>query len=211
MALNSNAIITLAEAKTQLKITSSSLDATIEAWVNEASDWIENFINNKVVEQSISNEYYDGDGTNILYTNYYPITQLSVESSPTDTQKLASLQYRVTPDSSFVDVETNINHIKLNDKNSYIELYDEVFDIGWNNIKVSYKAGYTSANLPLEFKTVCSEMVQTRYNESKQGADQLARNSSSLNQGGGSVSVNFKDMFPRWKDILTKYKKYSLG
>lgn len=210
MALNSNAIVTLAEAKTQLKITASTIDSTLETWINESSSWIEAFINNKVVEQSVSNEYSDGDGSRRLYPRYYPITQLSTEASPSDAQKLASLQSRINPDSSFTDIETTMNHIKINLKDSFIELYDEVFDYGWQNIKISYKAGYSSANLPLEIKTVCLEMVQMRYNESKQGNDQLGRGNSSMSQGGGSVNVAYKDLMPKWKEILIKYKNYSL-
>lgn len=210
MALNANAIISVAEAKTQLKITSSSLDSTLEVWINEASDWIENYINNKVVEQSISSEISDGDDDNRLYPRYFPITQLSTESSPTTAQKLANLQYRDSPDSSWTDIESNINHIAINQRDGYIELYDDIFPTGWQNIKISYKAGYVSADVPLEFKTICAEMVQVRYNESKQGNDQLSRSSTSSNQGGGSSSVSYKDLYPRWQGILSKYKNYRL-
>lgn len=210
MALNANAIITVAESKTQLKITGSTLDTTLESWINEASDWVENYINNKVVEQSISSEYHDGDDGDRLYTRYFPITQLSTETSPTNAQKLASLQYRNDPDSSWVDIETNINHISVNKEDSFIGLYDEVVPYGWQNIKISYKAGYNSTDIPLEIKTVCAEIVQMRYNESKQGNDQLGRGNSSLNQGGGSVSVSYKDMFPKWKDILSRYRNFNL-
>lgn len=209
MALNQNAIVTLAETKTQLGVEDSSLDATIETWINETSSIIEEYCQRKFVVQSISNEIHDGDGGNILYPRYFPIVQLSTEDSPDETQKLKALQYRDSPDSSWTDIETNINHIFLDTNKPYIELYDATFYLGKQNIKISYKAGYST--VPSEVKKVALEMVQIWYNEHKGGGDTLGKQGSTQSQAGGNFNVTWNDVHQRWGKILDKYRVRAIG
>lgn len=215
MALNTNAIVTLAEVKTQMKVENSNtaLDTELEGYINDVSSAIELYTKRKIVSQSISDELHDGDGSMFLYPRYYPIQQLSTESSPTDAQKLASLQYRDTPDSSWTDIETDIDHIFLttgdDSDRPYIELYDTFFPVGRRNIKISYKAGYTT--VPADLKRIALEMVQMIWNEAKRGNDWLGQGNINASQSGNNYSTTLINLDKRWKSVLDRYRVPSVG
>ncbi len=215
MALNSNAIVTLAEAKAQMKLvdTNTNEDATFEGYINEISSAVELYCKRKFVSQSITSELHDGSGGRFLYPRYFPIQQLSTESSPTTAQKLASLQYRDTPDSTWTDIEDNINNIFIETGDDscrpYIELYDTYFPVGRRNITVSYKAGYTT--VPSDIKMAVLEMIQMRWNEAKRGNDWLGQGNINASQSGNSFSTSLITLDKRWKMVLDRYRVPSMG
>ncbi len=215
MALNSNAIVTLAEAKAQMKLvdTNTQEDATFEGYINEISSAVELYCKRKFVSQSITSELHDGSGGRFLYPRYFPIQQLSTESSPTTAQKLASLQYRDTPDSTWTDIEDNINNIFIETGDDscrpYIELYDTYFPVGRRNITVSYKAGYTT--VPSDVKMAVLEMIQMRWNEAKRGNDWLGQGNINASQSGNSFSTSLITLDKRWKMVLDRYRVPSMG
>ena len=215
MALNSNAIVTLAEAKAQMKLvdTNTNEDATFEGYINEISSAVELYCKRKFVSQSITSELHDGSGGRFLYPRYFPIQQLSTESSPTTAQKLASLQYRDTPDSTWTDIEDNINNIFIETGDDscrpYIELYDTYFPVGRRNITVSYKAGYTT--VPSDVKMAVLEMIQMRWNEAKRGNDWLGQGNINASQSGNSFSTSLITLDKRWKMVLDRYRVPSMG
>lgn len=215
MALNSNAIVTLAEAKAQMKLvdTNTNEDATFEGYINEISSAVELYCKRKFVSQSITSELHDGDGGYMLFPRYFPIQQLSTASAPTTEQKLASLQYRDTPDSTWTDIEDNINNIFIETGDDscrpYIELYDTYFPIGRRNITVSYKAGYTT--VPSDVKMAVLEMIQMRWNEAKRGNDWLGQGNINASQSGNSFSTSLITLDKRWKTVLDRYRVPSMG
>ena len=215
MSLNTNAIITLSEAKLQLGLVDMSddiKDPKLESMINEVSSYVELYCKKKFVSQSVSGELHDGDGTKCLYPRYFPLQQLSTETSPTDAQELASVQYRDDPDSSWTDIEDDIDHVFVDTGDdahrSFIQLYDETFPRGQRNIKISYKAGYST--IPQDIKTVVLEMVQMRFNETKWGNDWLGRGSVNDSAGGRSESTNLLNLDRRWKMILDRYRVPSI-
>jgi hypothetical protein len=215
MALNSNAIVTLAEAKAQMKLvdTNTNEDATFEGYINEISSAVELYCKRKFVSQSITSELHDGSGGRFLYPRYFPIQQLSTASAPTTEQKLASLQYRDTPDSTWMDIEDNINNIFIETGDDscrpYIELYDTYFPVGRRNITVSYKAGYTT--VPSDVKMAVLEMIQMRWNEAKRGNDWLGQGNINASQSGNSFSTSLITLDKRWKMVLDRYRVPSMG
>lgn len=215
MSLNANAIVTLAEAKEQMKVENSdtALDDTLETYINDASSAVESYTQRKIVVQSITNELHDGDGGNILYPKYFPIQQLSTESSPTDAQKLSALQYRFTPSDSWTNVSDDIDEVFIetgdNSWKPYIELWDDTFYAGRRNIKISYKAGYTT--VPSDIKMVVLEMIQMRWNEAKRGNDWLGMGNVNQGQSGNNYSATLIELDKRWKRVLDRYRVPSLG
>ena len=215
MALNSNAIVTLAEAKAQLKIVDSNTneDATFEGYINEISSAVELYCKRKFVSQSITSELHDGNGGRFLYPRYFPIQQLSTESAPTTEQKLASLQYRNSPDDSWIDIEDDIDHIFIETGDDscrpFIELYDTYFPVGRRNITLSYKAGYTT--VPSDVKMAVLEMIQMRWNEAKRGNDWLGQGNINASQSGNSYSTSLINLDKRWKSVLDRYRVPSMG
>lgn len=207
MALADYAIVSLAEAKYQLAIGQSDTtdDTEIENFIDEVSAYVEDYTGRKVVVQSVSNEIHDGDGTAKLYPVYFPVTQLSTEASPTDAQKLAALQYRDSPDSSWTDIETDIDHVFVDTRRPFIQLYDTVFPLGTRNVKISYKAGFTGVPLD-EIKRVVLEMVHMAWMHHRGGQNTLGMQSSSSSGMGTNVSNGWKDMRPEWKEVLDRFR-----
>lgn len=207
MALADYAIVSLAEAKRQLAIeqTDTTDDTELEGFIDEVSAYVEDYTGRKVAVQSVSNELHDGDGTAKLLPVYFPVTQLSTEASPTDAQKLAALQYRDTPDGSWTDIETDIDHVFVDTRRPFIELYDATFPAGRRNVKISYKAGFTGVALD-EIKRVVLEMVQMAWTQHRGGQNTLGMQSSSSSGMGTNVSTSWKDMRPEWKDVLDRFR-----
>jgi hypothetical protein len=211
MALNANAIVTLAEAKQQLNIVTSNTteDSVIEAMINEISDAVEYYTQRKIFAQSVTNEIRDGDGTNVIYPKYYPLIQLSTASSPTSANILAAVQYRDTPDSAWTDIETDTDHIFYDTTLPYIELYDLVFPIGRRNIRLNYKAGYST--VPGDIKQVVLEKIQMRWKESLPHGGWLGQSNTNQSEAGGSSSATLRELDKRWNEILDRYRTRSLA
>jgi len=215
MALNSNAIVTLAQAKEQLKIvdTNTNEDTVLEGYINDISSAVELYCKRKFASQSITSELHDGDGTRFLYPRYFPVQQLSTEANPSDAQKLASLQYRDSPDGDWTDIETDINRVFLdtgdNAWRSFIELYVEYFPVGRRNISLTYKAGYTT--IPTDVKLTVLEMIQMRWNEAKRGNDWLGQGNINASQSGNNYSTTLINLDKRWKSVLDRYRVPSMG
>lgn len=215
MSLNINAIVTLDEAKTQIGLETNADDPKLdylETCINEISSYVENYCKRKFVSQDISTELHDGDGSQYLYPRYFPVQQLSVADSPTDSQKLASLQYRDSPDGTWTDIETDIDHIFLdtgdNAWRSCIELYDTWFPVGRRNIQITYKAGYST--VPGDIKQTVLEMIQMRYNEAGRGNAWLGQGNINNSQQGSSYSTTLLKLDDRWKSILDRYRVPSI-
>ena len=76
MALDTaNALVSLAEAKTFLKISASSEDSVIEDFINRASIWANDYTGRRLKSRSNS-DTYDGDGSDLLLLRDYPLSGL---------------------------------------------------------------------------------------------------------------------------------------
>jgi hypothetical protein len=201
------AIPSLTEVKNYIKIpsTDTALDTILESWIDRVSYDVETYCHRKFTVQSVSGEIHDGSDSPVLYTKFFPITQLSTETSPSDAQKLAAVQYRTSPDGSWTDIETDADHIFIDDDWPFIKLNRKVFQSGDRNIKVSYKAGYSI--IPGKVWQVAVEMVSMLWKESNQsGISQLGKSSKTMSAIGSTFSEGLLDMNTRWKRDLDYYK-----
>ena len=207
MALAAYAIVTVAEARTQLKIATAETgeDTKLETFIDQVSAWVEDYCGRNIVVQSHSNEVHDGDGTPYLFPLHFPVTQLSTATTPTDANKLAAVQYRVDVDSTWTDIETSVNHIFLDSRKPYVELYDTVFPLGRQNVRISYKSGFTGVDLD-PVKRVVLEMVQIAWGHHRGGNDTLGKDSRGEGGATGAFSTSYRDMKPEWKDVLDRYR-----
>jgi hypothetical protein len=190
-------------------------DAWIEKQIDYVSGFVETYCKRKFKIQDVSGEILNGNGRSKIRPYFYPIVQLSVADSPTDAQKLASVQYRESVSESWTDIETDVNnilintpplHLLTNQTHHTIELVELVFPEGTQNIKLSYRAGLSGQELD-EIEMLVIEMVAMRYKESAIGNNILGV--SSINQGGGGASYNtiYKNMKSEWKEVLDRYKR----
>jgi hypothetical protein len=205
-------LITLAQAKDYLNIGVASADTTQDVWLQSVlsavSDYVERYCQRKFAVQSVANEIYDGDGTETLQLNYWPLVQLSTATTPSTADKLAAVQFRSDPDGSWTDLTDNVNWILTNPRWTHIALYSGVFLSGVQNIRLNYKAGYST--VPQDLQLLALEAVAITWKESNRGGGRLAEVSSNSNIGGYSVSNTLKDLDPKWKKVLDRYRVGSI-
>jgi len=217
MSVSAYALCSLDEVKDYLNL--GALDVDKETWLEQQIDLvsasIEGYCNRKFAVQSITSEIRDGNGREKLRPLYYPIVQLSVATSPTDAEKLASVQFRDDVDSAWEDIETNVNNIVLNnpfpsrvtEQTSYnIELLEEYFPLGKQNIRLIYKAGESDSSKYAEVKIVAIEMAVMRYRNSYKGDSSLGISSTSDGAGGRNTNTSFMNMKKEWREVLDRYK-----
>lgn len=201
MAVAAYAIVTLQEVKDYLKIAGGESDSLLEGWIDRTSYSIESYTGRKFKVQDVSNEIYDGDGTDTLFLRYWPLTQFSTEDSPTDAQKLAAVQYRNAPDGDWTDIDDNASHLLTDSRWPFIKLYDTTFSYGERNVRLSYRAGYSV--IPGDVWIVALEMVADFWQKSRQGGEARLGISS---QGRESYSTTFLELEPRWRKVLDLYR-----
>lgn len=102
-------------------------------------------------------EYRDGDGTQMIYTDEFPITDVA-------------LVVRWPNDSTLIDVITGPGAATSNDDvvvdqaGGKIILRDKTFPIGAQKVLLTYKAGHATGSPEVEsFRLVLLEQIQARW------------------------------------------------
>lgn len=113
-------------------------EAMFELLINSATSMALNYTNRLSFKyQSITDEYHDGNGSDILLLNYWPI--LLVASIYDDSGRAFAssslLDYNQDPQNDDIEV--------IGPRNHKIRMFDGVFGCGKSNIKVTYTAGYS--------------------------------------------------------------------
>lgn len=201
-------ITTFAKVKTYLKILSTDTvqDVFLQDVLTRISGMIETYCGRKIAVQSISSEISDGNGSRFIYPIHFPISQLSVASgTPSSADILGAVQKRNDVDSSWEDIETDVDHIFYDTVRPYIELFDEVFPVGRRNVRLIYKAGLAGAELG-ELEQTCIEIVSETFKESNQGDNKLGKQTQSDSGGLGNLNISFRNLKPEWKEVLDRYR-----
>lgn len=190
MALNANALTTLAMAKTYLKIPTleTSKDTLVEFWINVASQRLEQETNRKLLQQSIT-EYHHGRASNLLLLREWPIASLPYP------QVFLDMASQFPPSSEIASSEIHIT----DDANSLL-LAGRQFPRGYHNIKVVYTAGY--ATVPPDLENACLWLVSW-YDAARENKD-IGRESKTK----GDETTSFLQDAPKdVRDTLLNYKR----
>ena len=172
-----------------------------------------NGINNKIKSQTITGEIQNGTGRSKMRPNYFPIVGVGIVGA-TNAEKLAAVQVRDDVDSAWEDIEDNVNHIIVNNPDlfhqsqqnaSNIELYDQTFTEGYQNIKLTYQAGYST--VPGALAIVCIEKVMEVYQNSYKGGKRFGIRTFSKSEGGGNLSTTYIDFTSRHREMMKPYKR----
>jgi len=171
MALNSNALVTLANAKTFLGITDGSFDTEIERLINSASQSIER-ITTRILVNATHTEFHDGRRTNLIQPRQWPITggaspngkpEIFLDDGTGDFPAATALD-----DSEYFVHELDTQIVKINGN----------WPLGYRNIKIIYTAGYgvggDSAAMPSDLEDACLQYVGWMYrmnNDRRLGLD----------------------------------------
>ncbi|HEY4611420.1 MAG TPA: hypothetical protein VII11_00375 [Bacteroidota bacterium] len=197
-----NDIVTLPELKAYLRKTDAAQDNFLQDWVTMVSGQIERYCDRKFRVQAVT-EIHDGDGTSRLHTHYFPVAALAGD---TDAEKLSNLQYRNTPDDEWENLGSDIDHVFIDERKPFIELYGSFFPAGVRNIRIAYTAGF--GIIPEDVKRVACEMCAMVWKESNAGGFfQLGEASHSTSAAGTTFTKTLVDLDERWTRVLDRYRK----
>ena len=146
-------LVTLAEAKTYLKITSSNYDTTLNFLLTKAQESIENHINRKL-DEATRYEVYNGTNKSELILDFYPITTMTLIS---DDISIEDREYNST---------VTLNEVIINYLSGCLEYVDSIWVKGNRNIYIEYKTGFVNSptdTYPQDLKMVCLEYIAKKF------------------------------------------------
>ena len=192
MALNANALVTLAQGKTYLKIPVLDLtqDSMVEFFINAASDYIESETDRKLKSQS-QTEYHDGKKSNILVLREFPVTAI------------ASLKFDYTGKFTGNETIVNAENYGIGDEGNSL-YYRGYLPSGYRNIQIVYTAGL--ATIPMDLQNACL-WAMTYYYQMRENKD-IGR--TAKGKGDESVSI-LQEMPPEVKNIVARYTRLEVA
>ena len=158
-------------------------------YINTASALCNTITMRKLKSRELT-EYYSGDGTNIILTNEYPITEITavyddLDRSYGDDTKIDNDDLAIRPDEL-----------------KYMIVYDGgAFNTGINNIKVQYTAGYTT--IPYDLQQACLEIIAYYFKNSEENRFGV----TSRTIGGGSLTIETNKIPDSAMIILERYSR----
>lgn len=183
-----NALVTLQEAKTFLKITAETEDSVIEDFINRASIWANDYTGRRLLFRSNSDSY-DGDGSDLILLRDYPVTSIpdfriddgTNEGSP---PSVPSDDYTLNSQSGLIKLKNGVMFVK-----------------GFMNVTITYTAGYTTP--PETIKEAVLLYVGHLYR--RQYADQkFGVQSETI--GDRTTTYGSDDIIPKAKALLNPYR-----
>jgi hypothetical protein len=143
MPLAANALTSLAAVKEYLQIdsTDTSQNSLLDFLINSASMAIESYCRRKIKDVSYADEEYDGSGTRNLNLRQFPVS--SITSIKID------------------DVALDISEYKFKKSSGIVNRLKALWPKEFQNIKVSYTAGYSS--VPADIELACKHLVKFYY------------------------------------------------
>lgn len=190
MALNANALTSLAFAKTYLKIPAleTSQDSMVEFWINVSSEKLETFTGRKLKKVTGLIDYAHGAGSNTILLKEFPV--IAISELKIDSGSLFTDPSTVIPVADYTISDDSLSVLYLNG----------LFPRGYRNVKITYNAGYDP--IPSDIENACLWLVFW-YHKAREGAE-IGRNSKSK----GDESMSFlQDMPKDIKDTIDKYRR----
>ncbi len=170
-------LTTLENAKQYLGLTAAADDTLLGRLITAASAWIKSFLNRDVLETAYL-DTFDGTGTPKLMLPQYPITSLT----------------SVTVDGVAVDLATLVF------RGAVLTRTDgAIFPMGYGNVAVSYKAGFTA--IPADIEQACVEIVGWNYKV----RDRIGHASKTIQ--GEVVAFQTQDIPNQAKTLLNNWRK----
>ena len=206
MALQDNALVTLAEAKVGLKLTGATSDAAVETLINAVSDRIEGLTGRRLKTRTYANLRLDGPGRHLLTEVDWPITAISACVLDETTQTVWFPGDAGEPDDKDVYVVDG-----RDPKTTRWALYRwSRWSLGVANIKLSYTAGYGAATpagsppIPEDLKAAAIMLFRHWWYLQ----DRQAQGVQSRSIGAESVTYLTAPVPSEAKPILTAYTRW---
>jgi uncharacterized phiE125 gp8 family phage protein len=177
MALNANALTTLAQAKSWLKIPNSETgnDSLIELLINGASDDAARYCD-RIFKAQSHTQISHGRASNAIVLKQWPVNSIT--------------EVRIDQNAVFTDADTLLDpsEYTLGDEATAVYLINRLFPKGYNNVKIIYNAGYSTVPSSLEQATLWIIAFNYRIWETKN----IARTSKSKE----GESANYVQLWP---------------
>ena len=205
------AITTTSKVKTHLGISVSTYDAVIDTIVNSVTDFIEGYCNRRFLETTYTNEIYDGGEPNQVggFRNKIMLKQFPVSS-------VTTVEYMSGSYSSPVWNTLSANFWLLMAKAGYIQSLAGNFARGFQNIRVTYVAGFkidftsnateidpTKHTLPADITLVATQLAAKAY-------DKRFSEGKEREIVEGSQIVWLNELTVEQKSVLDGYVKHLL-
>ena len=191
-ALDTGAIATLADCKEYLGLSTGSTDydRRLRALINTVTYQFDSYTN-RTLSPSCHTEYHDGDGSDELYLNQWPLVSTST-----------NIDVRIDVDRSYdTGDKVDSTSVIVYSTAGKVVLDDDTFDAGYQSVKVVYTAGYSTIPYDLEYAAL--EMVRVLFDREK--SNSVGRRSESFE----GAAVTYEPTMP-WsvKDVLDKYRDH---
>ena len=191
-------LVSNADYKIALAISGSGEDTKLTQYSAEIDDCVKTYLGRDIETATYTDEIYDGSGTNYLITRQRPITAIT------------TLQvYEGLDGDGVEDWETwtqNDEYQRLIIVKEAHALYMEPkFPKGDQNLKVTYTAGYSAANIPDDIDYVCKQLMALKY--MKFDKKLLGKTSVSMNVGASHADTyevseqNFLKQIEHYRDL----------
>lgn len=177
-------LVTLANVKAWLNITSNNDDIVLLNLITAESAHIKNWLNRDILSQTYTDRR-DGNGRTSMPFANEPVTAVSGLT-------VNGIVIPASPDNGVMQPGYGFDDTEL-----WLSGYS--FVRGRRNVVMSYTAGYSTA--PSDIAQACVELVAIRYRE----RDRIGHSSKSL--GGETVSFTITDLPKSVELILQQYKK----
>jgi hypothetical protein len=174
--------------KSLLGESSTTYDTLLDALIEQASAWIENYCNRRFAFEEVADEIYDGNGQHYLYLNRRPVSVVSSVEYLTGSVTNPTWQ---ALDALYWKLDTRKDAI-------YFEGYNAR---GTMNYQISYEGGYLidwenqtdpeKHNLPADLQMACEKLVTNYFN---------------MRNSGGKQSESLEGASVTWKDAMAKDK-----
>lgn len=196
MALSPYALTTVEVAKAHLNVPTADTtqSARLELLINAASQRMESMTDRALKSRSHV-ELRSGRRSNIITLRQWPVTAIS--------------QINVDNSSQFgAPTIIDPSNYAICDEQNSVVLLNDYFDVGYNNVRIAYTAGYNSTDhigQLADLELVCLWLVEWYYRHRERG--DMGRTSKT--KGDETVGI-LAEMPPMIKEAILDYKRTDL-
>jgi hypothetical protein len=185
-------LIALTDLKTFLDIGDSTDDTRLEVLIDAVSYFFNNKTNRQLKARALT-EYYDGDGTNKILLNSYPVNSITTLHISTDVPRTYGSSQLINSD--YYDSDTE----------GVLCYFDGVFPKGFKTVKIAYNGGYST--IPHDLEQAALIMCQYLWMIEKHKKAGM----QSISQDRASVSLKESDIPDFVSKVLEKYERKYFG
>jgi len=190
MAVDADALTSLANVRAYLDLGVSTYDTMLEDFIDRVTDQFETYCS-RYFKAADYTEYLDGKGLNILFPKQWPINSVASIYDDSDwawgeTTVIDSDDYRIVDD-------------------IYVQLKSSVFTKYIQNIKITYNAGYTT--IPEDLEQAAIEQVAWLFRKNQGQLEGV----TSKSLGDGSITYYGLAILPGAVEVLNRYQRKNLA